>query len=159
MGLNWIAQPCITLSHHSSKEVQLWRGLQNTDGLARGELAGKVGTGATWQTPAEPQALVESSVPLLLQLWSGMSPPLRPCHIPFHWPHPELSGTLLRSRCTYTTKKSITSQITYCCGRGKLIMWQQELLKTVKVMESGALRAEGSTEGISSEKDGLMFAL
>lgn len=47
--------------HYSSKEVQLWRGLQNADRLARGKLAGKVGTGATLQTPAELQGSSERS--------------------------------------------------------------------------------------------------
>lgn len=139
-------------SHHSSKEGQLWRGLQTADGLAGGELAGKVGTGATLQTPAEPQGSGEVS-PVEWHYTPAQSLP--------HRTHPELSCTLGRSRGTHSTKEGITSHTSHC-WKGKidhLLLWQQELLQTGKVMESGVLKAEGNKGRISSEKEGLMFAL
>lgn len=94
--------------HYSSKEVQLWRGLQNADRLARGKLAGKVGTGATLQTPAELQGSSERSH--LCHCLSSCEVALQPhlSHSHTEWPHPishpKLSCTLVRSRCTQTTQ-------------------------------------------------------
>lgn len=72
------------LKRYNSEEA-----FKNADGLARGELAGKVETGATLQTPAELRGSGEESpVPLL-----HPCPVTQDSHIPLHRSHPELSCT------------------------------------------------------------------
>lgn len=115
-------------SHHSSKEGQLWRGLQNADGLAGGELAGKVGTGAPLQTPAEPQGSGEESpVPLPVQCGVALHPN----------PDPATSRALLHTgeeqrHTQHQGEHHITHNPLLEGKIDHLLLWQQELLQTVK---------------------------
>lgn len=114
--------------HYSSKEVQLWRGLQNADGLARGELAGKVGAGATLQTPAELQGSGERShlCPCLSSCEAALHPHLSHCHT--ERPHPISQVTAKafmhigeeQMHTDHPMRASHHRKI-YCCRRGKLI--------------------------------------
>lgn len=116
-ALHLAFNPITLLKRYSSEEA-----FKNADGLARGELAGKVEMRAMLQTPAELQGSEESPVPLLVQLWSGIpAPPQTLSHTTAtsHFTG-HIQSFMVRSRCTYTTKESITSQIIYCYKRGKL---------------------------------------
>lgn len=149
--------------HYSSKEAQLWRGLQNADGLARGELAGKVGSGAALLTPAELQGRVKSHLCHCCSSCGVASHPQpRPCHT-------EHSSGLTQSFRAHwwgadahtPPNGSITSQIIYCWRREKLIACSggnknsSRVLKWWRVQSGG----QGETKRINSEKDGLMWAL
>lgn len=114
--------------HYSSKEVQLWRGLQNADRLARGKLAGKVGTGATLQHyrhQLSSRALVKgvtcaTACPAVKWHYSPTSATLtQNGHIPFHIQsfHAHWWG----ADAHRPPNESITSQIICCCRREKLI--------------------------------------
>lgn len=153
MGLNWAAQPWISLLITLLKRDNSGEGFKLQMDLQEGSLQGRWGLELHYRPQLSPRALVRC------HLWSGTTPQLRACHT--EQPHPELSCTLGRSRGTHSTKEGITSHTSHC-WKGKidhLLLWQQELLQTGKVMESGVLRAEGNKGRISSEKEGLMFAL
>lgn len=100
-------------SHHSSKEGQLWRGLQNADGLAEGSLQGRWGLELHCRHQLSPRALVRGHLCHCLSSVEWHYTPTQTL------PHPELSCTLGRSRGTHSTKESITSH-TIHCWKGKI---------------------------------------